>query len=242
MTRLVRLYPRPWRDRYETEFVDLMSERPQSASAVLDLVRGALDAHLHPQVDVTPMPWTHRLPGIAIVTTGILWSAAIALLLADGGYAGDELIGLAAMTVLLGLPGDYAMPYGRRILAAFGGLAAAVALIFLVPWEIAGAVAVAAMVVGLSGLLALAAIRAEIGATKRWLLVAVVVVLPIVLGFVAANTVTLGRSNEAVALLAVPYGLTWLLIGLRLIVRGSPTIIDPPLSEARSAFEMEIPA
>jgi len=32
MSRLVRLYPRRWRDRYEEEFLALLKERPPTMS------------------------------------------------------------------------------------------------------------------------------------------------------------------------------------------------------------------
>ena len=50
MSGLLRLYPRQWRDRYGEEFEELLEQRPPSARHRLDIVRGALDAHLHPQL------------------------------------------------------------------------------------------------------------------------------------------------------------------------------------------------
>jgi hypothetical protein len=46
---LVRAYPQAWRARYEDEFLALMAERPSSLADVVDIARGALDAHLHPE-------------------------------------------------------------------------------------------------------------------------------------------------------------------------------------------------
>ena len=50
MNRLLRLYPRPWWERYEAEVDELLAERPASLRDRFDLVRGATDAWLHPQV------------------------------------------------------------------------------------------------------------------------------------------------------------------------------------------------
>jgi hypothetical protein len=50
MSRLVGLYPAAWRHRYEAEFCDLLAERPPTLRDRLDIIRGALDARLHPQV------------------------------------------------------------------------------------------------------------------------------------------------------------------------------------------------
>jgi hypothetical protein len=50
MSRIVRLYPAAWRERYEPEFVELLATRPPGLMDGVDIIRGALDAHLHPQV------------------------------------------------------------------------------------------------------------------------------------------------------------------------------------------------
>lgn len=43
---LIRLYPRAWRRRYETEFRALLDQHTLNVWDVADIVRGALDAHL----------------------------------------------------------------------------------------------------------------------------------------------------------------------------------------------------
>jgi hypothetical protein len=45
--RVAMLYPRRWRERYGEELVDLLEEERPTPALVLDLLRGALDAHLH---------------------------------------------------------------------------------------------------------------------------------------------------------------------------------------------------
>jgi hypothetical protein len=50
MSRLVRLYPRAWRERYEAEFLSLIQDRQPTRLQWLDIVRGAIDAWVHPQV------------------------------------------------------------------------------------------------------------------------------------------------------------------------------------------------
>jgi hypothetical protein len=42
---LTRLYPRPWRERYEAEFQAMLEEYQLSVWDLLDIARGALDAH-----------------------------------------------------------------------------------------------------------------------------------------------------------------------------------------------------
>jgi len=46
MNRLLRLYPREWRERYGDELAAILEERPAGPSLVLDVIRGALDAHV----------------------------------------------------------------------------------------------------------------------------------------------------------------------------------------------------
>ena len=76
MSSLLRLYPRPWRDRYGEEFEELLAQRPPSARHRLDIVRGALDAHLHPQlVDpdrVVDRWWLVPLAGFGLFAVGLL--------------------------------------------------------------------------------------------------------------------------------------------------------------------------
>lgn len=53
MKGLLRLYPRDWRGRYEAEVAALLEEQRASPAVILDLLRGALDAHLRPQLGPT---------------------------------------------------------------------------------------------------------------------------------------------------------------------------------------------
>jgi hypothetical protein len=85
MSRLVALYPRTWRDRYEDEFLALLSERPPNPLDRLDIVRGAVDARLHPQVPGAPVepeppvdrgPWPVRAGWLTLLG-GALWIAAL---------------------------------------------------------------------------------------------------------------------------------------------------------------------
>ena len=80
MSGLLRLYPRPWRDRYGEEFEELLAQRPPSVRHRLDIVRGALDAHLHPQlVDpdrVVDRWWLVPLTGFGLLIIGVLIVAA----------------------------------------------------------------------------------------------------------------------------------------------------------------------
>jgi hypothetical protein len=48
--RLVGLYPRAWRERYEEEFVAMLEQRRVSPSDLVDVALGALDSWVRPQV------------------------------------------------------------------------------------------------------------------------------------------------------------------------------------------------
>jgi hypothetical protein len=50
MSILLSLYPKRWRERYGEEFAVLLAERPPSLRDRLDIVAGALDARMHPQL------------------------------------------------------------------------------------------------------------------------------------------------------------------------------------------------
>ena len=47
---LLRLYPQRWRQRYEEEVGALVDDEPLSVGTVFDLLRGAFDAHAHPEL------------------------------------------------------------------------------------------------------------------------------------------------------------------------------------------------
>src|SRR5438552_17270888 len=48
--RLVRFYPASWRERYGEEIADLLATEPPSVPRAVDLLRGLIDAHLHPEL------------------------------------------------------------------------------------------------------------------------------------------------------------------------------------------------
>jgi hypothetical protein len=81
MRGLISLYPRVWRERYGDEFLLLIAERPPTLTDRLDIVRGALDAHMSPQ-----LPGPDLLPDRSgfVPLAGVL-SIVIGLLLAVNG-------------------------------------------------------------------------------------------------------------------------------------------------------------
>jgi len=71
MSSLLKLYPGAWRSRYEDEMDALLDDRPPGVRERVDLVRGALDAWLHP---ATPS----RVPAGTALVGGGLWTVAAA--------------------------------------------------------------------------------------------------------------------------------------------------------------------
>jgi hypothetical protein len=47
---MVRLYPAAWRERYGKEFAKIIADQRLSLGMIIDVLAGAVDAHLHPQV------------------------------------------------------------------------------------------------------------------------------------------------------------------------------------------------
>jgi drug/metabolite transporter (DMT)-like permease len=50
MNWMLRLYPARWRKRYGEEFAAVLAEQRASLGLVFDVLAGAIDAHLHPQI------------------------------------------------------------------------------------------------------------------------------------------------------------------------------------------------
>jgi hypothetical protein len=236
MSRLVRLYPQAWRDRYEDEFLGLITDRPPTLVDVIDIARGAVDAHLHPQLpgsEPEPQPLTHRIPGLIALTAGLLLTANVTYLAVRTDLASDwgSLIGIAFVLMLISLPGDYmAAGHGRRIAIGLGVIVACFVGLAAIPaWPIKLVLAAIGYLVFLGGMLALAAVRAGIGSSGRWRLIGLTIALPVLIGIPAAVGVTeTSPSIRLIYALIIPYGLAWLLIGLRMAIRGAPTIVDSP--------------
>jgi hypothetical protein len=233
MTRLVRLYPRAWRDRYEEEFLALLAERPPTLGDLVDTVRGALDAHLNPQAETESSPWTHRLPGLLALIAGATWSAVVLAFVFwhDGAWNLAALFPLSLLLMFLSLPGDYMSAHGRRIAIALGVVGLCIVVANLPYSLLTVAAGVGGYLFALGGMLTMAAIRAGIGPSGRWLLLVLAVVLPAAIGFpVAFGLGNLTESEYWLLGLLLPNGLAWILVGLRLAVRGSPTLADVPTS------------
>ena len=69
---LLRLYPLQWRQRYGEEVGAIVDDEPLTLGLVIDLLRGAVDAHANPELGAPSLvgstgggdiPLTPRAPG-----------------------------------------------------------------------------------------------------------------------------------------------------------------------------------
>ena len=228
MSALVRLYPKAWRARYGREFEALLVERPPSGRDILDIVVGAVDARLAPQVAaeqvVRRTPISARLAGGAAMAGGLTWCLT---LLAAGVLEQDADITLPIAAslglMLLSLPGSYVRSYARPIALACAALAISVVLWVgqILPWG-AWLLIPTFLVLGVlgPGALALAAARARLTARDRWRLVLLTTPWPIaaiILGLMGFVPDTIGIGTLIAAVL--PVGIAWIVTGAR-IARG----------------------
>ncbi len=70
--RLVGLYPAAWRERYADEFLALLEDRPPRGIAIVDVLWGAVDAHLFPQAPEGRFRMFTRIAGAAAFVAGLL--------------------------------------------------------------------------------------------------------------------------------------------------------------------------
>jgi len=133
MSRLVRLYPAAWRDRYGDELAALLEDRPPGPFDVADLLLGAIDAHLHLR-DLgnrsehrKGIPMSLRLAGSAAILGGGLWITFFVI--ASISYTGVDLdvawfpfalgAGLLLLAALVGLSAFEFRDHPRWIWIAF---------------------------------------------------------------------------------------------------------------------------
>jgi hypothetical protein len=232
MSRLVALYPPAWRDRYGAELLSLLSERPPNLLDRLDLVRGAVDARLHPQLTPTGSgsrtPWTAgRRGAVLAIPGGLLWIAASvgfygAPIVPGLGYKdsgpvvllavlGGLLSSLAALGVARDWPGRPAVLVNTAIAGLFG----AILLAMPWPWLAAGfyLVMIATILFG-----------AMVARGAGW---------PGPVLVIGAIVATAFNTENAQALLLIPLGLAWILFGVTMGVRGVHVDVQRDQAAAR---------
>jgi drug/metabolite transporter (DMT)-like permease len=128
---LIRLYPAAWRARYGDEFEAVLEEQPLGPFDVVDILLGAVDAHLHLRgLDAASnrqrgFTMSLRLGGVAAILGPLLFLAGFVATSIDGSddvFPGGALIiaGTAALLLaLIGLSAFQARRHPRLIWAAF---------------------------------------------------------------------------------------------------------------------------
>lgn len=232
MTRLIALYPRAWRRRYEIEFRALMAERPPGLGDRIDIVRGALDARLNPQIPGAPRESRRpsrpaRLTAVLSALGGLGWTAWIGLILRDFRGWGSSMpenagliIALSAVCLLAltAATATIALTFGSSM-RPLGGLGGALASCGFALSAVGGGLA---MVLGFAGVAILAWSMAG-RVIPGWLAAGWIgttgLAFSAFVAFVAGN----GRDVGLIAL-GAPFGIAWLLVAVA--VAGAPVEVD----------------
>jgi hypothetical protein len=211
VSRLLRLYPATWRERYAEEVADLLAARPPSLADRLDLIRGAADAWRHPQVVRTGAGAGAEDRGRGSVT------ATIPAVLGGGAWAAggvamrasqtDEWSTVAWLLLVLGalLTGLAACASERSLARRSPAVAictacmALFALLMLVPWPV--------LVLGFFGYLIATIVFGGALVADEARPIGVVLAI-------AAGAMFAFNTENHQALVAVPFGIIWILIGL----------------------------
>ena len=216
--RLLRLYPRTWRQRYASEVAAVLELADIGWRGRVDLIRGALDARLHEP---------SRIPAIAALVCGGLWTfigAGIAAQPVPPDWPGYllETLPIAAVAVLAGAVGivgcwaRHSDVAGRR-----GAIVISVAIACQVIWAAAlvatflgaadGAVTAAGQAIGVVGVVL---VGLTLLATGDLVIGGLLVLAPTLLLF-------------GLPLAPLGYGFAWTLAGFVLLT--SPTDDEPSL-------------
>jgi hypothetical protein len=234
MTALLRLYPRAWRERYGDEMLALLEGQPASPLDHFDLIRGALDAHLHPQVrglgatdKETSM--NQRMLALLAAVGGVIWMAGFAAwLTAPITAAGDResIPAIPMVAISIALMGIAVGELGTRPGSpswtghAIAGASIVFAVLLPLPWlfnvtDAAWGVVVLSLF-GFPVLASLAAIRGRQNGVMPTLITAAIV------ASAAAAWVGYGGST--------PESVKWvgLLLGASFVGLAAQTLAAPP--------------
>ena len=212
VSALLRLYPRAWRTRYGEEMQALLDDRPLGGRDRRDLLRGAVDAWLH--------PWTPSVvPIVAAFAGGGLWTLVAIAVLAQPvpldwpGYL-FEIVPLALLGAGCLLAAVVACLLRVGVLSGrlFGALAAATGIAYL-----AWTAALAGTILGFVGGPSLAAAQTA----------AMLATIAVGLTLVRAQDEPIGvlLLVAGVAML-VPWSVTWLVVGVTWTAIGVALFID----------------
>ncbi len=246
MKRLIGLYPADWQARYGPEFEAVLEARLPSARDRIDIVRGAIDARLHPQRpgtgDTSPAPRpVSVLPGVLLALGGLSWAIAWAIVatarISSSGYLDAEaawtFMTVAIILIPLGTSialGDLPSAVARRGGALNAAFLVSVLAIWILPWPILGIAGFLAVVFfALSGLHH-AIVAARVGWVPRAVAALVVVATTVgVVGFVGVLMGLGGQGGTASAqetfrllytVVVAPFGVAWTFVGAFMVRRS----------------------
>jgi len=222
MSRLVRLYPPAWREQYGDEFVELLRERPPTRLDRFDILRGALDARLHPQSvgrapsQVAGGGGSARVAGASAIAGGGLWIAAGLAMNSmpvdpdlgykNAGVAAVVIVTAMVLTAVAALGMAATLSVGSRSGGVASGAILLGAALTAMPWPIliVGFFAYILATVAFGAILALSA-----GHPLGGLLA------------IAALVLSSMNTEDERALLTIPIGLAWIAVGT-LAIRRMP--------------------
>lgn len=225
MSSLVRLYPRAWRDRYEAEFLGLLEMRPPTFRDKVDIVRGAVEVRMGPDMPGAPQRRARPVTAGALASyaAGFFWLVwLIGILQTFRGWGQESSmdtslfalisigfgLSLAAVHALLGFASVDSMK-------AFGGVVGSIAVIsFGISAFGGGGTLLFALLASIVFAAALAGRTIPTWLAALWV-VSTMLLLFAFLGFVQA-----GGQEVSLLALGLPYGVNWLLLGTWLMVRG----------------------
>jgi MFS family permease len=229
VSRLLGLYPQAWRARYGDEFAELLAARPPSLRDRLDIVVGAIDARINPQVpaagDRERLLGGDRTARSVAIVTGVLltiWGVIGATSMVPwesnlAPAASAELVNLASVSGMIGsllAPVTFGIVIARygRVLGGAGVAGAILTAVGLL---------MSALGMGMAALLALAA-----GATLfSWRANGRILSAPIAMAFAAGSLLSVaafvlfaagGGQDVRLLLPVVALGPSWVLFGFGL--------------------------
>jgi hypothetical protein len=108
-TRLLRLYPRAWRDRYGEELLEVVGRDSVTLQQAIDIVSGAIDAWLSTEVRTATRAASAAAPGGSTMTvrTMLCHATDVRYTTRDSLFAAAVMIGMTAAFSALGLALKY---------------------------------------------------------------------------------------------------------------------------------------
>lgn len=221
MKRILRLYPAGWRERFGEEMESILDERAMGPFEMVDLLLGALDAHLHLRglgnrsEHRKGITMSLRTAGIAAIAGGTLWGLSWLMMAANEFLGGGDDVPLAIFTVLAA---------SAALLVALAGLSSVQARRNpRVVW--------ASFVAGAIGLIAIIGAWPLMVVTESAYYLFIIGLVAFPLGSIVFGIITYrtnGLSRVAAGALAV--GGVVQLIGMAAILNGSPMSVGPGLA------------